>query len=584
MDFEALNMDTMHATTRQRIEKDKDSWLNYLTPAARSVVLFVHGTFGDATETWGGTPDVFLTIPSMAGFDIASFGYESKKLDTRQPALIAEKLRLWINTHLHQYTDIYIVAHSMGGLLARQMLCTMMENEHDHNIVKKIRLCFLIASPVTGSSYAKLAQRIPFLARFHKRISYLADPRINGLTMGKAYKRAVKMFKDKGGQDIDVPRFHIFTAESDKWVGRPDTDFYTDYDNDEGVIPGTHSTSKIEQDVNSSLVNRVSQLILKSSGSSVGTQASRIKVVTDSMRERELAAQSSTLSKASSKSNANATDILLISCSNTKSDAAGDYYASGDSLVDQLANLEVRQHIFATRNNILVSIQSGYVDGVEFSEGNRIAKPMNKQLNFGQDIGGLVNERLYLPAYARYKGRCYQATLNEWKEFLEKKNKPHILIMSGLYGLLLVTDPIQNYDIHLTDVVLDKDVSVQSLWKDRELMTEALLSHIMWIENNVGPVGNIVDALSELSYQETINWSMVRHRYHVFHRVFENNAGRNALGNLGIWIRDVIRNPDMLKDIEEDKFYDNQGFTSPDRIAFERIIGESKLPVARQVN
>ena len=114
-------------------------------------------------------------------------------------------------------------------------------------------------------------------------------------------------------------------------------------------------------------------------------------------------------------------------------------------------------------------------------------------------------------------------------------------------------------------------------------MTEILLSHIKWIEQNKGPIGRIVDCLSELSYQETINWSLLEHRWPVFHRVFEKSAGRDSLENLGIWIRDVLQQPKLLKEIQPDLFYENAGFTTPDRIAFEQVIGLTRLPVMRQV-
>jgi hypothetical protein len=94
----------------------------------------------------------------------------------------------------------------------------------------------------------------------------------------------------------------------------------------------------------------------------------------------------------------------------------------------------------------------------------------------------------------------------------------------------------------LTDVDLSNGVSLQTYWKDRELMSQILISHLEWLEKERGPIGLIVDALSELSYQETINWPLIDRRWNVLHRVFESSAGR-ALGNLGYWIQDVIRDP-----------------------------------------
>ena len=115
-------------------------------------------------------------------------------------------------------------------------------------------------------------------------------------------------------------------------------------------------------------------------------------------------------------------------------------------------------------------------------------------------------------------------------------------------------------------------------------MSQILISHLEWLEKERGPIGLIVDALSELSYQETINWPLIDRRWNVLHRVFESSAGRDALGNLGYWIQDVIRDPALLRSIQRDTFYSNPRFHPNDRIAFEEQIGGSTLVVSREVN
>lgn len=569
------------STKRQKIAIDADSWIYQLTPSSQSVILFVHGTFGNSTETWKGTSEELLINPGLSCFDTASFGYSSQVFERNTPEIFTDKLRLWIKTHLPSYTDIYIIAHSMGGLLVRSSICAMLSDADENKIVKRIRLCFLVASPVTGSRVAKILTKIG-LSRIHKRLAYLDNPNYNGKPLGEAYAIAAKKYIKNGGNEIDIPQFHIFTAERDIFVGKPRKNFYTKFDRDEGVLPGTHGSVKLELNTNSTLITRVAQLVLESMGTSRRVQKSMITAIQESTREREEAALITP--RAAVADGAKTTvDILIMSCSNTKSDVSGFHFDGTASLLSQLDNSDIRQLMFSTRSRMLSGIQGGLIDGIEFSEGNRGARPVNKKLIFGPDFGGRVNEDKFLPAYLRYKGRCYQATPDEWEKFLQQPRRPVVLIMSGLYGLLLATDSIQNYDVHLTDVNLDAGVSIQTYWKDRELMTEILLSHIKWLEENVGPVGRVVDALSELSYQETINWSLIRHRWPVFHRVFEKRAGRDALANLGIWVRDVLRDPSMLSRIEFDTFYENKSFFDDDRIAFERLIGETSLKVMRQI-
>ena len=42
-------------------------------------IVFVHGFTGDRKGTWGNIPDFLLTEPSLSGWDLFGFGYQSKR-------------------------------------------------------------------------------------------------------------------------------------------------------------------------------------------------------------------------------------------------------------------------------------------------------------------------------------------------------------------------------------------------------------------------------------------------------------------------------------------------------------------------
>jgi pimeloyl-ACP methyl ester carboxylesterase len=360
----------------QRIKKiiDDDSWLNMLIPSAESVILFVHGTFGDASDTWGSTPDALLSMPALSSFDTGSFGYSSKVFDRRLPEIFAKKLRSWIEVNLNNYVDIYIVAHSMGGLLTRHALYTMLKDPKQYPVIKNIRRCFLVASPVTGSKVAEFLNRVPFISKLHSRLDYLQDPRIDDMPMGEAYENAARVYLNSGGNEIDIPRFHMYTAQDDKIVSLPGKSFYTRYDKDESVVPGTHGTSKENKDVNSMLVMSISQIISSSSGASMSSQILRSTAVQAFAREREHTTSALVSALRSPRSQKQPADVIIISCSNTKSDLHGDFFNTNNSLASEVDDSDLRKLLFATRTRILVSVQSGYVDGIEYKEGNRSKK------------------------------------------------------------------------------------------------------------------------------------------------------------------------------------------------------------------
>jgi pimeloyl-ACP methyl ester carboxylesterase len=561
------------------------SFDSFRDASVTQIIVFVHGIFGSSTETWEGTPTQLMTSPQFSKFDYASYGYASHIVEWKKPEAFVDQLVLWMRTHLAQYQEIYLICHSMGGLLVRHAIIKMLAAKEDGRIVTAIQRCFMIASPVTGSRAARLLAKIPGVSTVNNRIAYLADPRINGKDMSSAYTAAAEAFIAAGGRTLDVPPFSFFVGIDDHIVDAPDKRFHTEYDTYEGSVPGTHSSLKADLNANSTLLTRIAQLIQDSSLRSESSQRVRIEMVKEATRKREEATQDATRGATDSQPDPRAAiDVVLISCSATKSDVRGSLHARKGWMVDQVDDPRLADIVLELRSRVLRLIQEGKVDGIEFKEGNRAAKPANQQLVFGPDFGGVFNEERYQPAYLRYRGRCYQATREEWEAVYGDSAHPQFLIMSGLYGLIPATEPIQNYDVHLTDVDLSSSISLQSYWKDRELMTQVLIANLEWLEKHRGPVGRVIDALSELSYQETINWSLVDRRWPVLHRIFESRAAREALENLGVWVRDVIKKPSLIREIEIDRFYDNANFVSRDRIAFEERIGSSKLAVAREVN
>jgi len=349
------------------------------------------------------------------------------------------------------------------------------------------------------------------------------------------------------------------------------------------VIAGDHSSVHDKLTANSTLINRVTQLVQESTSRSEAVQHARIEVIKTANRLREQAnvsigagpVQISDWSK-------NSVEVLIISCSATKSDAQGFQHPRSGWVVDRVRDPTISAAALEQRARILSRVQTGMLEGIEFKEGNRTHMPANQSLFYGPDFGGFINENRYLPAYMRYTGRCYRALREEWEAMLHRDESPSVLIMSGLYGLIPATEAIQNYDVHITDVDSNAGVTVQAYWKSRDLMTQILISHLEWLESQGKRIRVIIDALSELSYQETINWGLVDSRWPTVHRVFEKSAGRDALGNLGLWMREVVRNRRVFDSLKPDTFYAGFGFANDDRIAFESRIGSTSLSVARE--
>ena len=92
---------------------------------AANLILFVHGYAGDADETWQRFPNMMLQADQgfFERFDIAPFGYDSGMLANREDlATLTGRLRTFLLAYGGQATNVFIIAHSLGGLLARRYL------------------------------------------------------------------------------------------------------------------------------------------------------------------------------------------------------------------------------------------------------------------------------------------------------------------------------------------------------------------------------------------------------------------------------------------------------------------------------
>ncbi|MBN2569393.1 MAG: hypothetical protein JXB42_08185 [Deltaproteobacteria bacterium] len=574
----------MNDKNRIKIDIDQHSYLEtYNDDAPRNVVLFVHGILGNYQGSLSHLVQVLKSFRIFLEFDFASFGYDTGLIDFRKPEKIIDQFLPWCRAHVSKYQNIYIVTHSMGGLIIRWACIKLLNSNKNEDwiLLEKIRHCFLIASPLSGSRIAAIFNRIPILRSLNKKIPFLARPTIGSNDLSERYREASHTFKKNRGEYAPVPQFHIYVGTKDRFVSEPEICDLTDTDTYEGAIEGTHSSVKNNIDINSTLANLITKCVNEDIDS-LESQRKKIELVRLSNQRREEAAVN--INEIRRKHPIEGTEVILISCSAHKIDRNNILHDRSPGIAEKVADKRVGDIIMEKRLKILTMIQEGRIEGIEFQEGNRASRKVNQDLYLGPDFGGVNNEERFLPAYLRYgDGRCYQANEDEWKAFLKVEKRPHILIMSGLYGLPTADEYIQNYDCHLTDVDRKTGFSIQSYWRDREFMTSVLISYIEWIEQNGRPVSKVIDLLSELSYQETINWSMIYPRWSVYHRVFESTAGRYSLENIGIWLRDVIRNPALCKTLEHDVFYENKDFYNSDKVAFESRIGFSTLKVSREV-
>lgn len=176
--------------------------------SSKNLVVFIHGLNGSKETWWNSSynsfPDLLLedkTIKSK--FDLAYFDYFSSLLPSsvklkegvslvrKYLGLQAKRIEANLNiktisnllltqldTYGGKYNNIYLLCHSMGGLVAKHLLI----NHSDKEVVKKVKLVVSLAVPHNGATLAAIGKLVYPLLQI-KNLSPL-DADINGVNQG----------------------------------------------------------------------------------------------------------------------------------------------------------------------------------------------------------------------------------------------------------------------------------------------------------------------------------------------------------------------------------------------------------------
>jgi cytoplasmic iron level regulating protein YaaA (DUF328/UPF0246 family) len=233
--------------------------------------------------------------------------------------------------------------------------------------------------------------------------------------------------------------------------------------------------------------------------------------------------------------------LFIFICSRNKNDNVDgfDYNLFHEKMTDHLspnaANYLLKKREDLKKRLIEISWQNRQVSELT----------MNHQLVEGPDFGGTARTN-YLPAISRYTGRFYNENgMGEEGQKNLIKSGHHVLILSGLYGLVTAGEPIQLYSCPLEL----ESIQVLKFWTDADALTSVLIDYI-----RANRISRIYDLSARKLYRNLIDWEMVRRitPCRVLHCHFNDAAGENALPELGKLFREYlsIRSEEELNFIE----------------------------------
>lgn len=136
--------------------------------SSRCVIVFVHGILGDPIATWQDFPQYLATAPRLSRCDIAQFCYPTRIFGERQTIdTIASILVGWLEQHLARYSHVFILAHSLGGLVVRRAIVRLygVEGRRLSQFCQKLRSVIFFAVPHRGSWLASRMRHVPILGQ-----------------------------------------------------------------------------------------------------------------------------------------------------------------------------------------------------------------------------------------------------------------------------------------------------------------------------------------------------------------------------------------------------------------------------------
>jgi pimeloyl-ACP methyl ester carboxylesterase len=443
------------------------------------LVVFLHGLMG-TRHSWGAVPD----FVQGSDFDVFTPTYNAALQGRSDVETSAQLIITALQTNYPNHEPIYLVGHSLGGLVAREICRYLLLNGPDA-LLNKIPAAITAGTPLEGARYGNcLLRYIPFLS-----------PKIHQIaTTGYAfddYRDAIRAAKTR---HVSRPKQLHIRMEEDGVIGKQVAERFTEDDFAAAVIPGTHTNFNDNNSDAKYVADVILRLIRNTQNSLSAPNISRpAQVEVVDLPDR----------------------LILIACSHTKE--LGGHIGYNGQPVNWVVEPNLRQRIIAKRSYVFGVLKDAKLaDGFERG-GNRAHQLANQSLRHGPDLGGMnanAEEISYLPAWQRYRGRIYVPVADaSWRNYLQNRHKIRVLIMSGLYGLIEPEELIQNYDVHLTDTHIESGNSVSSMWT--ELYTECIENYVRhaYRDRKV----HIFNLLCDHHYVDAVKWHKLPRECSVFH-------------------------------------------------------------------
>jgi hypothetical protein len=225
--------------------------------------------------------------------------------------------------------------------------------------------------------------------------------------------------------------------------------------------------------------------------------------------------------------------LLLTICSNHKLESNEVVAYKPSWRLSEFLGERARWGLYSARRHVRDLITSDRV-----SRHGKLLRdlPFNQFLMDGPDFGNNTGRGSYLSALVRYNGRFYRELGNAAdRQELSLRIKHHLLIVSGLYGVLTPTEQIQCYSCHVPD-----HPDIARAWREAiqaDLTTTIITDYIRRFK-----IERVFDFMAADAYRNLVSWEMVRHAVNgnVLHCFSSQHAGPALLPSLGLLAKQFL--------------------------------------------
>lgn len=145
-------------------------WRETSSEPNEKLVIFVHGVFSTSANTWGDVntgntwPELVRGDDNFKHYDIYLVNYRTTYVTSAPNIYHAAKReleRLKDKGIFKQYKEIYFIAHSMGGLVTKNLLKQLNRRE-DEPLLRQVRGVVYLGTPSQGVGVSRLGKWLSF--------------------------------------------------------------------------------------------------------------------------------------------------------------------------------------------------------------------------------------------------------------------------------------------------------------------------------------------------------------------------------------------------------------------------------------